>query len=104
MLYLCWLHFYKKIRRVLFLTGVRAENGESSGMLPYLLAEQLGWPLVPRVADILSINEGEAEVLLALPRGQRRALTVKLPFIASVDNAAQEARQTAFRSRAKGRV
>lgn len=78
------------------LTGVRAEGGESSGMLPYLLAEQLGWPLVPRVAEILSVKDGEAEVLLALPRGQRRAVTVKLPFIASVDNAAQEARQTAF--------
>ncbi|WP_417526753.1 electron transfer flavoprotein subunit beta [Marinomonas shanghaiensis] len=78
------------------LTGVRAEGGESSGMLPYLLAEKLGWPLVPRVAEILAINNGEAEVLLALPRGQRRAVTVKLPFIASVDNAAQEARQTAF--------
>jgi electron transfer flavoprotein beta subunit len=78
------------------LTGVRAESGESSGMLPYLLAEKLGWPLVPRVADIISIQGGAAEVLLALPRGQRRAVTVKLPFIASVDNAAQEARQTAF--------
>lgn len=78
------------------LTGVRAESGESSGMLPYLLAEQLGWPLVPRVAEILSIKDGEAEVLLALPRGQRRAVIVKLPFVASVDNAAQEARQTAF--------
>jgi electron transfer flavoprotein beta subunit len=88
--------FLQENEASLVLTGVRAENGESSGMLPYLLAEQLGWPLVPRVADILSINEGEAEVLLALPRGQRRALTVKLPFIASVDNAAQEARQTAF--------
>ncbi|NLQ17016.1 electron transfer flavoprotein subunit beta [Marinomonas sp. M1K-6] len=78
------------------LTGVRAESGESSGMLPYLLAEQLGWPLVPRVADIVSIKDDSAEVLLALPRGQRRAVIVKLPFIASVDNAAQEARQSAF--------
>ena len=29
-------------------------------------------------------------------RGQRRSVIVTLPFIASVDNAAQEARQTAF--------
>ncbi|QUX95514.1 electron transfer flavoprotein subunit beta [Marinomonas sp. CT5] len=78
------------------LTGVRAESGESSGMLPYLLAEHLGWPLVPRVADIISISEGKAEVLLALPRGQRRAVQVKLPFIASIDNAAQAPRQSAF--------
>lgn len=65
-------------------------------MLPYLLAEQLNWPLVPRVAEILTIKEGAAEVLLALPRGQRRSVIVSLPFIATVDNAAAEARQTAF--------
>ncbi|WP_432474554.1 electron transfer flavoprotein subunit beta [Amphritea sp. HPY] len=78
------------------LAGVRAESGESSGMVPYQLAEQLGWPLVPRIADIVSVEGGVAEILQALPRGQRRALKVRLPFVASVDNAAQEARQSAF--------
>lgn len=78
------------------LTGVRAESGESSGMVPYLLAHALGWPVVARVADIVSVKDGEAQVLLALPRGQRRAVSVKLPFIASVDHAAEIARQSAF--------
>ncbi|WP_296059395.1 electron transfer flavoprotein subunit beta [uncultured Amphritea sp.] len=78
------------------LTGVRAESGESSGMVPYQLAEKLGWPIVPRVADIVSIEAGIAEVLQALPRGQRRSVKVRLPFIASVDSAAQDARQSAF--------
>ncbi|MBD5770321.1 electron transfer flavoprotein subunit beta [Marinomonas colpomeniae] len=78
------------------LMGIRAESGESSGMLPYLLAEKLGWPLLSRVADIVHINQREAEVLLALPRGQRRSVTVSLPFVATIDNAAIEARQTAF--------
>lgn len=82
--------------RQIVLTGVTAESGESSGLLPYLLAEQLGWPMVPRIADIVRVDEFEAEVLLALPRGQRRAVTVALPFVASVDPAAQEARQSAF--------
>ncbi|WP_286237902.1 electron transfer flavoprotein subunit beta [Neptuniibacter halophilus] len=80
----------------ILLTGVRAESGESSGMMPYLLAEKLGWPVVPRIADIVSVEKGVAEVLLALPRGQRRALKVALPFVASVDNAAPEARQSAY--------
>lgn len=88
--------FLKENSANIVLTGVRSENGESSGMLPYLLADQLNWPLVPRVADIVSISAESAEVLLALPRGQRRSVIVTLPFIASVDNAAQEARQTAF--------
>lgn len=78
------------------LTGVRAESGESSGMVPYLLAETLGWPLVPRIADIVSVEDGVAEVMLALPRGQRRALSVPLPFVASVDSAAPAARQSAY--------
>ena len=90
------MSFLKENQAEVVLTGVRSEGGESSGMLPYLLAEQLGWPLVPRIAEILSVKNGKAEVLMALPRGQRRAVEVSLPFIASVDNAAQEARQTAF--------
>lgn len=78
------------------LTGVRSESGESSGMTPYVLSEQLGWPIVSRVADIVEVSDGEAQVLLALPRGQRRQVTVALPFIASVDTAADAARQSAF--------
>ena len=80
----------------IILTGVQAESGESSGMLPYLLGEALGWPVVPHIANIVSIKNGVAEILQALPRGQRRALSVRLPFIASVDNAAAEPRQSAF--------
>ncbi len=80
----------------IILTGVQAESGESSGMVPYLLGEALGWPVVPRIANIVSIENGVAEILQALPRGQRRALAVRLPFIASVDNAAAEPRQSAY--------
>lgn len=78
------------------LAGIHAEQGEASGMVPYLVAEHLGWPIVPRIADIQKVEDGVAEVLQALPRGQRRLLCVPLPFIATVDNAAPEARQYAF--------
>lgn len=80
----------------IILTGIRAESGESSGMVPYLLAEQLGCPIISGIADIVSVKEGVAEILQALPRGQRRALKVKLPFVATVDMAAPEPRQSAF--------
>ncbi len=90
------LRYLRKNPTDIVLTGVRAERGESSGMLPYLLAEQLGWPLVPKVAEIVSVQDGKADVLLALPRGQRRSIQVSLPFIATIDNAAPEARQSAF--------
>lgn len=78
------------------LTGMRAESGESSGMLPFFLAQQLQCPIVMGIAEILSVENGQAKVLQALPRGQRRAIQVSLPFIASVDLAAQEPRQSAF--------
>lgn len=80
----------------LVLTGSQAETGEGSGMLPYLLAEQLGWPLVVGLAAVEQVSNGVAQVLQALPRGQRRRLQVRLPFVASVDNAAPTARQSAF--------
>ncbi|WP_445938303.1 electron transfer flavoprotein subunit beta [Pseudomonas sp.] len=80
----------------LVLTGSQAETGEGSGMLPYLLAEQLGWPLVVGLAAVETVENGVAQVLQALPRGQRRRLQVRLPFVASVDNAAPTARQSAF--------
>jgi len=78
------------------LTGSQAETGEGSGMLPFLLAEGLGWPLVVGLAQVESINDGSALVLQALPRGQRRRLKVRLPFLATVDNAAPKPRQSAY--------
>lgn len=80
----------------LVLTGSQAETGEGSGMLPYLLAEKLGWPLVVGLAEVESISNGSAQVLQALPRGQRRRLKVRLPLLATVDNAAPKPRQSAF--------
>ncbi|WP_172153161.1 MULTISPECIES: electron transfer flavoprotein subunit beta [Pseudomonas] len=88
----------------LVLTGSQAETGEGSGMLPFLLAEQLGWPLVVGLAEVEKIENGLAQVLQALPRGQRRRLKVRLPFIASVDNAAPAARQSAFGPARRGQL
>ncbi|SDI73481.1 electron transfer flavoprotein beta subunit [Pseudomonas flavescens] len=86
----------QRTRAQLVLTGSQAETGEGSGMLPYLLAERLGWPLIVGLAAVESLDGGIAQVLQALPRGQRRRLKVRLPFVASVDGAAPAARQSAF--------
>ncbi|PMR68371.1 electron transfer flavoprotein subunit beta [Halomonas heilongjiangensis] len=80
----------------LVITGARAERGEGSGLLPYALAERLGWPLVNGLAAVEKVENGVATVLQALPRGQRRRLKVRLPAILSVDGAAPAARQSAF--------
>jgi electron transfer flavoprotein beta subunit len=50
----------------LVLTGSQAETGEGSGMLPYLLAEQLGWPLMVGLAQIESVHRRRGQVLQAL--------------------------------------
>ena len=72
----------------LVLTGSQAETGEGSGMLPYLLAEELGWPLLVGVAQIESIHNGVA----------------RLPFLVTVDNAAPKARQSAYGPATRGLV
>jgi len=89
----------------LILTGSQAETGEGSGLLPFLLAEHLSWPLIHGLVEVESVHKGWAKVLQALPRGQRRRLEVRLPFVASVDNAAPTPRQSAFAlARRRGQI
>ncbi|GEN26462.1 hypothetical protein HVA01_01080 [Halovibrio variabilis] len=88
----------------LVLTGTRAETGEGSGLVPYLLAESLGWTVVSGLAEIESIEQGVATVLQALPRGKRRRLQVRLPAIATVDSSAPAARQSAFGPARRGEL
>lgn len=88
----------------LVLTGTRAETGESSGLVPYLLAEALGWPVISGLAAVESVDQGMATVLQALPRGKRRRLSVRLPAIATVDASAPAARQSAFGPARRGEL
>lgn len=83
----------------LVLCGERAEWGEASGMVPYVLAEQLGYPLLPHVVA-LEAPAGEVtdemSLTQALPHGQRRQLAVAAPAVVTVSSAAPAARQSAF--------
>lgn len=98
------LHYFSADLPEIILTGVCAERGESSGMLPYLLGEALGVTVVSGITDVLGIDSGVAEVLQAQPRGQRRKLKVPLPFVASVDMAAPAPRQSAFAIGSRARI
>ncbi len=86
------------------LTGARTEQGEGSGMLPFLLAERLGWALVPGIMAITAVTGSRATLRQALPRGRRRTVSVDLPFVASVDAAAPAPRQSAFGHARRGRI
>ena len=87
----------------LLLCGQVAEAGEGSGLLPYLLAEALDWPIVAQ-AVALAVDGNEAEVLQGLPGGQRRALRVALPCVVTVGPAAPAPRQVAFGPARRGVV
>ncbi|MCW4149413.1 electron transfer flavoprotein subunit beta [Halomonas sp. 18H] len=88
----------------LVITGERAEQGEGSGLLPFLLAERLGWPLVTSLAAVESVENGQATLLQALPRGQRRRLKVRLPALLTVDASAPAPRQSAYGPSRRGRL
>ncbi|MDR5868571.1 electron transfer flavoprotein subunit beta [Halomonas koreensis] len=88
----------------LVITGERAEQGEGSGLLPYLLAERLGWPVVNGLAAVEAVEDGVATLLQALPRGQRRRLQVRLPAIVTVDGSAPAPRQSAYGPARRGHL
>lgn len=88
----------------LVLTGQRAESGEGSGLLPYLLAERLGWSVVTSVASIERCDADSITVLQALPQGQRRRLDISLPCLIAVDAVAPAPRQSAFGPARRGEI
>jgi electron transfer flavoprotein beta subunit len=85
----------------IILCGNRAEGGEDSGMLPYLVAQALGCAMVADVAAI-TIDDGKASLTQALPRGKRRVVVVRLPVVAAVNIAAPAPRQSAFARARRG--
>jgi len=86
------------------LCGARGETGEGSGLVPFLLAERLGWSLVCGLAEVEAVDGDTMTVLQALPRGQRRRLNVRLPAVVTIDAAAQPARQSAYGPARRGEL
>ncbi|KXF82603.1 electron transfer flavoprotein subunit beta [Enterovibrio coralii] len=78
------------------LCGARAEHGESSGMVPYIVGEAVGAAIVPEVVGVLTQSDSHVEVLQALAGGQRRKLRVSLPAVLIASASAPAPRQSAF--------
>ena len=87
----------------LILAGTRAEGGEGSGMVPYLLAEQLGLPIVAQALEV-TIADGHASITQGLAKGQRRHVRVALPAVVVVHPNAARAPRYAFARRAAGNL
>ncbi|MFO1350541.1 MAG: electron transfer flavoprotein subunit beta [Gammaproteobacteria bacterium] len=83
------------LQPALVLAGLRTEQGLGGGALPYAIAHGLGWPLAAAIAD-LALADGQAHLLQALPRGQRRALRAPLPLVATIDSTAPAPRLGAY--------
>lgn len=91
------------LRPQIVLAGTRAEGGEDSGLVPYLLAQALDTPLAPGIVS-LSLADGRAEILQGLPRGRRRSLAAPLPLVATVPVMAPAPRMSAFGLARRGRI
>ena len=87
----------------LVLCGMRSDGQAASGMLPYLLAEGLG---VPLVGDVLEATRGDHALTVRqfLPKGMRRRLEVRLPAVLAVHPRAPQLRQYAYARARAGRV
>lgn len=72
----------------LVVAGRQASGGEDSGMLPYLLAERLGWPLLSGVVAIGAGAEGWLSVTIGFPLGVRQQARIRLPCILCAHDAA----------------
>ncbi|MFO0996822.1 MAG: electron transfer flavoprotein subunit beta [Alphaproteobacteria bacterium] len=87
----------------LVLAGLRAEAGEDSGLLPYLVAEGLGSALLPGIVG-LAIDGEEVEALQALPRGRRRRIAARLPALVTVPATATAPRMSAYGRARRGQI
>lgn len=85
------------------LCGHRSEQGEQSGLLPFMVARALGLPIVPRIAALRF--DGDATLIdQALPGGRRQRLRVLSPVVGTVAPAAPEPRLAAFTRARRGLV
>ncbi len=86
----------------LVLTGMAADAGEASGMVPYLLAHGLGMTHISSIASIDAIEAGEAIVVQAYRGATRRRLAVSLPVVISASELAPAPRARAFARSRRG--
>ena len=87
----------------LILCGTRAQSGEASGMLPYLLAAALKRPILADVLEIKLVGDG-VQATQFLPKGRRRAVTVSLPAIIAIHPLATALPRYAYARRVAGRI
>lgn len=93
----------------LVLTGTCAEGAFDSGLLPYQLADRLGYPLVNAAVEVapepgVSGAPAAVRVRQFLPKGLRRAVAVTLPAVVAVHPLAAVAPRYAYARLRSGEI
>ncbi len=92
-----------RIRPDLILAGRRGRGGSDGGLLPYRLARACAMPIVAD-AMALTIEDQALAVVQALPRGARRQVSLALPAVVTVHEAAPPAPHFIYRAGRSGVV
>ncbi|MFT4439400.1 electron transfer flavoprotein subunit beta/FixA family protein [Caballeronia sp. 15715] len=87
----------------LVLTGTRAEGTADSGMLPYKLADSLGFALLASAVDI-DVETDHITVRQFLPKGLRRRVQASLPAVVAVHPMANATPRYAYAKLREGAV
>ncbi|KHJ56157.1 hypothetical protein LA66_06075 [Aureimonas altamirensis] len=88
----------------LVLAGNRATGGGDTGLLPYLLAKALGWPILSDAVRLSQKGDGALTVEQALPKGMRRRIHQRFPMVVTVHPSAPAALPYAFGQARRGRI
>lgn len=87
----------------LILCGSQTESGSASGLLPYLLAQRLGLPLLPAVLSA-ELGADAVRARQFLPKGRRRDLEADLPALLTVHPSAPYAPRYAYARERAGQI
>ena len=87
----------------LVLTGTRAEGAYDTGMLPYRLADVLGYALIDSALDV-ALQGDRLAVTQFLPKGFRRSVDAALPAVVAVHPQAAVTPRYAYARAASGTV
>lgn len=87
----------------LVVCGSVASDTHGSGLMPYVLARDLDWPILPS-ARAVKVEAGYAITDQVLPGGKVRTFSARLPAVLTVDAGAPAPRQVAFGPARRGSV